>query len=217
MRPIKRKLAIRRFSEFKAQPTSDRMWHNGAEAEILSYAQSLQKAAQILIGKLKLESNSRTDWDVCPIFLLYRQAMELHLKAVVGEGSGFLKTPTDPISLFTTHSLRWLAQIVCQIIKAVGWEDDFTCAGMSSLAEFSALVNDVESFDPVERAVMLSKVNPPNSLAQYYLAFNGVQFAERIDAVLGLLDQTADALAAKSEELIAAGILMSSDFNPTIQ
>ena len=217
MRPIKSKLAIRRFSEFKAQPTSDYWWHNGADAEIHAYAQSLQKAAQILLGKLKLDSKSRTDWDVCPIFLLYRQAMELHLKAVVGEGSGFLKTPTDHISLKTTHSLRWLAQIVCQIIKAVGWQDDFTCTGVRSLAEFSALVNDLESFDPVDRAVMLSKVNPPNSVAQYYLAFNGVQFAERIDAVLGLLDQTADALAAKADELMAAGILMNDDFNPTIQ
>jgi len=217
MPPIKRKLAVRCFSKFKAHPTTDYQWHNGAAAEIDSYAKSLQKAAQILVGKLKLDSKSRTDWDVCPIFLLYRQAMELHLKAVVGEGSGFLKTPTDHTSLKTTHSLRWLAQIVGQIIKAVGWQDEFTCAGTSSLTEFSALVNDLESFDPVDRAIMLSKVNPPNSVAQYYLAFNGVQFAERIDAVLGLLDQTADALAAKSDELIAAGIHMSGDFNPTIQ
>ncbi len=70
---------------------------------------------------------------------------------------------------------------------------------------------------PWTEPLVLSKIDPPNSLAQYYLAFNGVQFAERIDAVLGLLDQTADALAAKADELMAAGILTSGDFNPTIQ
>jgi hypothetical protein len=82
--------------------------------------------------------NARTDWDVCPVVLLYREALELHLKALVGEGSSFLKSRTDPISLSRTRSLRWLAQIVCQIIRRVGWESEFTCEGVSSLADFSA-------------------------------------------------------------------------------
>src|ERR1700691_5021803 len=75
------------------------------------------------------------------------------LKALVGEGSNFLKSPTDPISLYQTHSLRWLAQIVSQIIKKVGWETDFTCEGVPDLKEFGALVSKIESLDPVTRAV----------------------------------------------------------------
>jgi hypothetical protein len=38
-----------------------------------------------------------------------------------------LPTPTDPLTLAKTRSLRWLAQIVGQIIKAVGWENEFKC------------------------------------------------------------------------------------------
>ena len=57
------------------------------------------------------------------------RSIELHLKTLVDEGSNFLKEGTDPLSLAKTHSLRWLAQIVCQIIKAVRWENEFKCDG----------------------------------------------------------------------------------------
>ena len=41
------------------------------------------------------------------------------MKFLIGEGGRFLAAPTDHLTLCKTHSLRWLAQIVCQIIKAV--------------------------------------------------------------------------------------------------
>jgi hypothetical protein len=66
-----------------------------------------------------MQPNPKTAWDACPVILLYRQSVELHLKALVDEGCNFLPSPTDPISLYKTHSLRWLAQIVCQIVKTV--------------------------------------------------------------------------------------------------
>ena len=179
-------------------------WHNGADAEIHLYAQSLQNVARALVGKLELDQNIRADWDACPIVLLYREALELHLKALVGEGSNFLKTRTDPISLSQTHFLRWLAQIVCQIIRTVGWESEFTCEGVSSLADFSALVNEVESFDPVTRAIRSDGASTgakdPNSVSQYYRTFNVVQFAKKLDGLLDFLDATADALAATRDQ-----------------
>ena len=79
------------------------------------------------------------------IILLYRQALELDLKAVVGEGRNFLPSPTDHITLYKTHSLRWLAQIV----KKLRWENEFKCQGVSILAEFSALVGELEAAEPV--------------------------------------------------------------------
>jgi len=190
-------------------------WHNGGETQIYFYARSLQNAARTLVGKLELDQNARTDWDACPVVLLYRQALEIHLKSLVGEGSNFLKTRTDPISLSGTHSLRWLAQIVCQIIRAVGWENDFTCEGVSSLAEFSALVNEVETFDPVARAIRSSTAEGPNSISQYYRAFNVVRFAKKLDGLLDLLNATADALTATWDE--RKEFNGRDDFKPTIQ
>src|SRR6266852_2411155 len=132
-----------RFSKPKAKKSvAIESWHKGADAEIHLYARSLQNAAKSLVQTLEPELSPATAWDVWPIVCLYRQALELYLKALVGEGSNFLKSKTDPISLYRTHSLRWLAQIVCQVIKTVGRESDFTCEGVSNLAEFSSLVNE---------------------------------------------------------------------------
>src|ERR1035441_7648782 len=137
--------------------SGDRSWHNGGDIEIGLYARSLHKAAKTLIATLDLEPNSKTAWDACPVMLIYRQAVELHLKALVGEGSNFLPSPTDPITLHKTRSLRWLAQIVCQIIKAVRWEGEFKCEGIATLADFSAVINELEALDPVSIAVRSGK------------------------------------------------------------
>jgi hypothetical protein len=190
-------------------------WHNGGDIEIHQYSRSLQGAARTLVGKLKQAQNAGIDWDACPVVLLYRQALEINLKMLVGEGSNFLPSPTDPISLCTTRSLRWLAQITCQIIRAVGWESEFKCDGVSSLADFSALVNEIESFDPVTRAIRSS--GSPNSLSEFYRTFDIFQFATRVDALLELLDSTADALAAaRDQSAEAIGLDGGNDFEPTI-
>jgi hypothetical protein len=190
-------------------------WHNGGVIEIHQYARSLQDAVKTLVGEL--DRNARTDWAACPIVLLYRQALEIHLKLLVGERSNFLVPPNDHITLHKTHSLRWLAQIVCQIIKKVGWEGEFKCEGVSSLADFSALVNDVEIFDPVCRAIRSSR--SPNSVSDFYRTFDIFQFAAKLDALLELLDSTADALAAEwdhREESAAGAEISGEDFKPTI-
>jgi hypothetical protein len=197
-------------------------WHGGCDIEIRQYALSLQNAARTLVGQLEADHNARTDLGAGPVVLLYRQALEIHLKLLVGEGSNFLRSPTDPISLSTTHSLRWLAQIVCQIIKKIGWESEFKCEGVSSLVEFSALVNEVEIFDPVPRAIRHSRTGDPHSISQYFRTFDIFQFAKSLDALLELLDSTADALAAEWDRRVKAAAAFAElgggdDFKATIQ
>lgn len=203
-----------RFSKPKVKKIDNEDWHNGADFEIHLYALSLQKAAKSLIQTLQPERTPETAWDICPVILLYRQALELYLKAVVGEGSHFLKPPTDHISLATTHSLRWLAQLVCQIIKAVAWQSEFTCEGISSLAEFSALIKEIDSLDAVSRATSFANVRGRKSAAQTFQKINGAQFARKLDALLELLDVTADALAAAWDQ--RQGASGWSDFVPAI-
>jgi hypothetical protein len=214
-----KKTPASRLSKMKTEGRSPvESWHAGGDIEILQYARSLRTAASTLVGKLKRDRSAKAAWDICPVVLLYRQALEINLKMVVGEGSNFLEKRTDPISLSTTHSLRWLAQIVGQIIKKVGWESEFKCECVSSLAEFSALVNEVETFDPVTRAIRSAR--SPNSVSEFYRNFDIFQFATRLDAVLDLLASTADALAATwdmREEPMAGGEFDGGVFTPTIQ
>ena len=200
---MKKKRPVLRLARPKAVFQSDeRSWHNGGDIEIGLYARSLHKAAKTLIATLELEPNSKTAWDAwdaCPAILLYRQSVELHLKALVGEGRNFLPSPTDSITLYKTHSLRWLAQIVCQIIKAVRWEDEFKCEGIATLADFSAVVNELEALDPVSIAVQSVGRARDGSVPHQLQPPNVVRFAKQVDFLLTLLDVTADALAAEWE------------------
>jgi hypothetical protein len=218
---MKNKPPVLQFPKPKrvTQP-DDRHWHNGGDIEIHLYARSVHKAAQTLIATLDLTPNTRTAWDACPVVLLYRQAVELHLKALVDEGSNFLKERTDSITLYKTHSLRWLAQIVGQIIKAVKWENEFKCEGVSSLADFSALVSELEELDPVWVLVRPGNRRPDGWVPSQLLPPNVVRLAKRLDGLLNLLDATADALAAIADKVETLGeekVQAGEKIKPTIQ
>ena len=223
---MKKKPPVLRLSKPKAAFQSDERswpncWHNGGDIEISLYARSLHKAAKALIATWDLEPNSKTAWDASPVILLYRQSVELHLKAFVGEGSKFLPSPTDGITLYKTHSLRWLAQIVCQVIKAVRWENEFKCEGIATLADFSAVINELEALDPVSIAVHAGSRARDGSVPHQLQPPSVARFAKQLDFLLTLLDVTADALAAEWD-LRSDGTMVELDqtdggFGPLIQ
>jgi len=215
--PVKKKRPLIPSPAQKAISQTDAQWHNGGGIEIHLYVRSLQKAAKALIANLNLEPNAKTVYDASPVVLLYRQALELHLKALVGEGSNFLPSPTDPITLLKTHSLRWLAQIVGQIIRAVKWESDFKCESIANFADFSALVNELEGMDPVACVVHSSSRGGHGSVPHQLEPPKVVQIARRLDALLDLLDATADALAAEWDQRPGGETFgVGDDLPPTI-
>jgi hypothetical protein len=193
----------------------DRHWHNGGDIEIMLYARSRHRAAMKILAVLDhLHPNPATAWDACPALFLYRQALELHLKILNGEGLTFLASPTDSITLYKTHALRWLAQIACQIVRNSGLESSFKCDGVANLSEFSALVSEVESLDPVTCSVTTGRSRRDGSVPPGLEPTNIARLARKLDALLNLLDSTADALAATTgmiDDETGHGI------NPTIQ
>jgi hypothetical protein len=193
---MEKKSSVLPFPNKAMTKSAQETWHNGANVEITMYVRSLHNAAKTLIATLDLEPNPKTAWDACPVIQLYRRAVELRLKMVVGQGSNFLKSPTDHITLFKTHSLRWQAQIACRIIKTVKWESDFKCEGVSSLADFSALVSELEALDPVLCAVRSGGRSGDGSVPPQLQASSVIRLAKNLDALLELLDATADRLAA---------------------
>jgi len=215
---MKKKPPVLQFPNPKAiAQIANRSWHNGGDIEIDLYARSLHKAAKTLIETLDLEPKTKAAWDACPVILLYRQSLELHLKSLVCEGGNFLGSPTDPITLYKTHSLRWLAQIVCQIIKAVGWQGEFKCEGVASLADFSVLVNELEALDPVACAVQPGSRRSDGCVPDQLQPLNVVRFARKLDALLDLLEVTADALAATWDQRAAETELRTrGTIKPTI-
>jgi hypothetical protein len=225
MMMTKKKLAANRLKNPQHAKQAEvlyqgREWHDGGEIEVNLYAKALRKAARALLDRSQVEESGRQDWDVCPVILIYRQALELSLKCMVAEGSKFLKVRTDPITLSQTHSLRWLAQIVCQVIKTVGWQKQFQCDGVRTLADFSVFVNDVEALDPVTRIIRSTKTDGPDSITKFYRGFDVVVFARKMDALLDLLDVTADGLAAewdlRKDGVTIEELMAGVDFKSTI-
>jgi hypothetical protein len=134
---MKKKRSVVQSIRSRGLARQERSWHNGGDIELHLYARSLRRAIKTLIVHLDLKPNPVSGWDAAPIVLVYRQVTELQVKELVGEGSSLLQNPVDPLTLYKTHSLRWLAQIVCQIIKAAGWEDKFKCEGVANLPAFT--------------------------------------------------------------------------------
>ncbi len=191
-------------------------WHNGGDVEIHLYARSLRNAAKLLVEKLDRESNPKTAWDACPVITLYKQIAELHLKLLIGEGCNFLSSPTDLLTLHKTHSLRWLAQIVCQIVKVVHWEGEFKCDGVATLSDFSAMINQLETMDPVWCAVESRSRSMDGSVPDQLRPPAVVQFTRNLDVLLDLLDSTADALAATWDLVSEKAAVHVGDMKPTI-
>src|SRR5215470_16366462 len=169
-------------------------WRNVPEQDFHLYARSYHEAAKRLASTL--DSATATTFDVCPVLSAYRKAVELSLKVIVlGEGRNFLPTKPDLIAVHKTRSVSWLAQFVRQIITALKWEDIFNCEEIGSLAAFKAVIEEVNDIDP-EFYTFRCPADPGSSAGADRATAARV-FIRRLDAMIDLLDNTADALAAE--------------------
>ena len=171
-------------------------WRNVPDHEYSTQAQAYHAAAKKLARLLDVDADPSPipDLDLCPVLSLYRHALELHLKIIVlGEGANFLPARPDVLSVSKSHSLAWLAQFVTQIVTALHWEDEFRTEGIDDLAAFKDLIAEANEIDAPYRPFR-SPIDPAGPAA---LKTNLLQFLRRLDALLELLDQTADSLAAE--------------------
>ena len=173
-------------------------WPNVPEQDLWLYARSFHTAAKKLAGALELDSGPFTDSDASPTVFMYRHAVELHLKALVlGEGGNFLNSKPDALSVHKTHSVSWLAQFVCQIITAVKCEKEFRCEGIENLADFKAVVEKLNVVDPGSYIFRLPVSAEGQDSVPDQVKLTIREFGRKMDALLELLDSTADALAAE--------------------
>jgi hypothetical protein len=186
--------------------------HNVPAKDLFLYARSFHKAAKALAA-FQLDASPLADFDISPVVFMYRHAVELHLKALVlGDGGNFLATKPDVLSVHKTHSVSWLAQFVCQIITALKWETEFKCEGIENLADFKAVIEELNAVDPGFYRFRLPV--DPHAHASFR------DFVRKMDALLELLDSTADALAAEwdmQEEGPESAGGEGKGFEPTIQ
>ncbi len=188
------------------------------DRELWLHARSFHAAAKKLAGTLEFGSGAMPDFDAGPVVFMYRHALELHLKAIVlGDGGNFLATRPDVLSICKTHAISWLAQFACQIVSAADLEHALKCVGVQNLAEFKAVVEKLNDVDPGSNIFRL----PVKVKGNRQLASSVREFAGQMDALLELLDATADALAATWDmqtgvEGIDSAADERGDYSPTI-
>jgi hypothetical protein len=211
----------RLFSPTPGPPNPASKCYSIPAEDLFLYARSFHSAAKTLAGSLQLNASPFAGSDISPVVFMYRHAVELHLKAIVlGDGGNFLSTKPDALSVHKTHSVSWLSQFVSQIITAVKWEKEFKCEGIENLADFKAIIEELNSVDPGSYVFRLPVSAEGQDSAPDQVKLTIRDFARRMDALLELLDSTADALAAEWDLRSEAAIEADRDdggFEPTIQ
>ena len=81
-----------------------------------------------------------------------------------------------------------MAQIAGQIIKAAGWEKQFKCEGVAGLADFSALIDELEDLEPVAVAVRSKGCRPDGWAPSQLQPNNIVRFAKKLDGLLDMMN-----------------------------
>jgi hypothetical protein len=110
---------------------------------------------------------------------------------------------------------------VCQIVTVLKWEQEFKCEGIETLADFKAVVEEVNSVDPGSYSFRfpVSVAGQGSDPGQVKPTIR--EFARRMDALVELLASTGDALAAEWDMRSEAAAI-EADWNgggsePTIQ
>jgi hypothetical protein len=170
--------------------------HSARAKDLFFFAQATHKAAKKLAGTPQIDSNPLGELDAYPVLFMYRHAAELFLKAILGEGGNFLLNKPDPISVSKTRSVSWLAQFVVQIVTTLKWEEQFRCDGVENFAEFKKLLDEVNGVD-LGHGMFRNSGDVATSLPEFF---------RRMDALLDLLESTADGLAAEWDLRNEAGV-----------
>src|ERR1019366_5793436 len=83
--------------EFPGRGTVVLNWHHAPEREFHLYAEGMEKSAEALLEKLQLDPHVGLhgypikDFEALAPVFLYRQAVELYMKAIIIRGSGMLE------------------------------------------------------------------------------------------------------------------------------
>jgi len=162
------------------------------EQDLWICALSFRHSAKKLAEAFQSDPFPFMDYAAYPVVFMYRHALELSLKALVlGEGGNVLTVRPDSLLIYKTHSVCRLAQFVTQIVTGLGWGPEFKCQGVENLADFKAVIEDVNAVDPESYAFSLPDDRDATG------PFSVPDFARKMDSLLDLLNSTVEAIAAE--------------------
>jgi hypothetical protein len=126
------------------------------KGELSIQGKAYHRAAKVLVQHFAAQAGYN-DFDGYPVVFMYRQALELLLKAILLSGNKLatclnrsnLETPEK--TLFNTHGLSCHLPTLKSIFEVVGWQDAFEHAGLSN-PDFETIIQEFQNFDPTSYA-----------------------------------------------------------------
>ncbi len=167
----------------------EEVWHWGTAEETRAYIAALLGAARGL--RERLDPNVDRTWEVGPVLSLYRTALVLQLKFAVGEGKRFQKAPTCFLTLGQTDSVRWLGQLLGQILKNLKWQERFRHKSVEGVKGMQELIEEFEEME-VMQAIQFGRRERrgPGDVPAVLRVERVMEVTRRVDELVELLERT---------------------------
>ena len=166
------------------------------------YASAYWRAAKILVGQMARARGYR-DTDACPIVFCYRHAAELYMKQILITGGSILSLENKkgaPAELFVEHELGLFLAEVKRVIKAVGWDWKESSKEMAILKSVKGFLRELDDIDPRSTTFRYPTKRKGEASLLPHFTFNVIEFAEKFDEFLAVLDAACTGLQAEWDE-----------------
>lgn len=141
-----------------------------------------------------------------PVIFLYRQALELILKAIIVAGAPAIECERRDIDVGTEykhHSFERLRPLVELILETTGFGWNFGVPHLRSLEEFRKVLAEFDEFDPTSTLCRYPVDGAGNASFDEARCFNLFTFADTMDSILEALSVAPGAISASVEQYLS--------------
>jgi len=187
-------------------PHGNVVLHHGANPvdDLPAFALGYHMAARALAVKFE-EFAGYADYEGYPIFFLYRQALELYLKALVYKGAdvvGLLSKPLQKPTLFKKHGLKRLIPAIRLIFSKLEWS--FEVNPFKSVSDIERLVEEVDEIDPDSFLFRYPVTTAGIATIDGAITIDIILLSHELDPLLELLDSACAVLKDHYQALCEA-------------
>lgn len=167
-------------------------WRKQPVDEFGVYADAFHRAGSALVEQME-DARGYSDLDACPIMFLYRQSIELYIKAQLLAGLPLfnLRDREAPFSQksLNGHVLPKFVPWLAEVYEVAGWKWKIEVPNCRTQKEFAAYVQAIDEVDRSSFAFRypLARDWTTESLRKQF-RFNVISFARAMDPILEHFD-----------------------------
>jgi len=171
------------------------------------FGSGYHEAGKLLMRKMECAVGYR-DFEGYPILFLYRQALELYMKAIIYKGSQLhlliRDEELDTRRFLKKHRLTALLPPIDTVFEVLKWKWDFDVEGAESFERFTELIKEVEALDRDSSCFRYPVDKRGEASVPKHFVVNVIKFGRTLDPVLELLSGLVCALERQWDEMAEA-------------